>query len=148
MTNELFPSLYFHHVAVNVPTSKYQRVVSFYLALGMKLYFEWETENEVDLSTPLKHCFIDCGSGPCLEIHTNNQTDDSANKIPHFCFHVDAVDEVYQTALKHGAVTISAPENLILEGNRAPIHCRVCHMFGPGGENIELINWHGYDPYQ
>ena len=144
MANPLFPSLYFHHVALNV--SNYDEVVAFYKALGMRIYFEWETPSALDPVKVEKHCFIDIGTGPCIEVHTDYSQDNTSHKLPHFCFHVDDVDRAYEIALAHGAITIDAPKDFTLYGNHAPIPCRVCHVYAPGGEDIEFLNWFGYDP--
>ena len=131
----------FHHVSLNV--KNYDKSVAFYKALGMEIYIEWITDSGKEKG---KHCFIDVGDGPYLELHSSSETDLHESRMQHICFYVDDVDAAYQAALENGASTKMVPQNFPLRGKSKTIESRFCHVYGIDGESIEFITWKGYDP--
>lgn len=143
MENKKFPGTMFHHCSINV--NDYDKSVAFYKALGMDVYLEWETEPTEQESG--RHCFIDTGNGPFLELHSSNKRNLQANRFQHFCFQVEDVDAFYAAAIQNGATSIAKPRDCPLPCRPNPIlKARVAHVYGPDGEPFELINWYGYQP--
>ena len=117
----------------------------FYKALGMEIYLEWESEpNEQESG---RHCFIDIGNGPFLELHSCDKPNLQANRFQHFCLDVEDVDAFYEIEIQNGATPIIEPHVCPLPCKPTPISkARVAHVYGPDGELFEIINWYGYQP--
>jgi catechol 2,3-dioxygenase-like lactoylglutathione lyase family enzyme len=137
MTNSILKGCYFHHVSLNV--RDYDKSLAFYRALGMPVFQEFTIE------AGGRHCFIDVGNGPYLELHSSVEAELKESRFQHFCLHVDDVDAAYRLALAHGATTKEAPFDYDLQCTSVVIHARICHVYGVDGESIELINWKNYD---
>ena len=56
----------------------------------------------------------------------------------HLAFSVQNVDEAYATALRAGAVSLRAPEELPLDAKPFRITLRVAFVRGPAGEELEF----------
>lgn len=145
--NRLYNNLKFHHVSMKV--QNYEECLKFYLGLGMGIYCEWSWEENVgEFIKGDRNCFLDVGNGPFLELHEVREENSRPGVIEHMCLHVEDVDEVYEQALRLGAISVKAPfENqLMCEPKPIPNH-RTCVVAGPAGEQIEILCWNGYDPY-
>lgn len=145
--NKLFPTLMFHHISMNV--KNYDECLNFYLQLGMNIYSEWEWEADgYGYIKGDRSCFLDVGNGPCLELHEVRSENLDRGLVEHFCFHVDNVDAVYNKAIELGATPLYEPFDQQLMCRPKPVmHSRVAHVYGLAGEQIEIICWNGYSPY-
>jgi catechol 2,3-dioxygenase-like lactoylglutathione lyase family enzyme len=138
VANSLLQGCAFHHVSINV--KDFEGSVKFYKALGMTVFVEFS------IGDGGRHCFIDVGDGPYLELHSTTESRLRESRMQHFCFHVTDADAAYKIALENGARTKEAPFDFDLRCAGMTIHARICHVYGPDGESIEFINWRNYDP--
>lgn len=125
--------LYFHHVAIHV--ADYDKSLAFYYALGLQMYTEWTADDA-------RHCFLSIDGKPYLELHETKGHKLTESRLRHFCFHVDDVDEAYALALANGATPKVEPhDHPLMSAPIAIANARVCHVYGPDGESIEIIHW-------
>jgi len=126
----------FHHVTIR--TTVYEKAIGFYEALGLTKYIEWKEKMG-------RCCFMRMAKSLFLEIKEFTEPILEPGRLEHICFHVDDVDAFYRLAIENGAKTVMAPFNGPLNCTPKPIpDSRVCHIRGPSGEAIEIINWFGF----
>jgi catechol 2,3-dioxygenase-like lactoylglutathione lyase family enzyme len=128
----------FHHVSLNV--RDFDKAVAFYKALGMDVYVEFSIDDGG------RHCFIDVGDGPYVELHTSTEAELADSRLQHICFHVDDVDATYARALANGARPKMPPFDYKLRCTTITIDARICHVYAPDGTGIEFIRWKDYEP--
>lgn len=139
----------FHHLSMDV--NNYDECVNFYKALGMKDYCGWTwKEDGSDYNKGCRNCFLSLNGETIMEIHEVHEANRPQGIICHMCFHFDTDEELekmYQKALAAGATTFMEPFTMDLMCEPKPVPgAKVSHVFGPAGEQIELLCWHGYDP--
>ena len=127
----------FHHVSIR--TTVWDKAINFYEALGLKKHIEWTEEMG-------RCCFMQISDGLFIEIKEFSEPIKEPGRFEHICFHVDDVDKFYKIAIDNGATTVMAPFNGALKSSPKSIpDSRVCHIVGPSGEAIEIIDWYGFE---
>ena len=127
---------YFHHTSLRA--RNYDRALAFYQALGLSLYVEWNEESG-------RCCFLKADDQTFLEIKEYLGEVKSPGILQHICFHSDDVDAFCAAAVANGARIRRAPLELPLPCSPKPIEkVRLCHLYGPNDEEIEVINWYGF----
>lgn len=149
--NELFPGIRLHHISMNV--CNYDECLKFYLGMGLRVFCEWIWEEDgFGYKKGGKNVFLDVGNGTCVELHEVDVQNLPKGLVEHFCFYMEKsedVDAAYKRAIELGAKSLYEPFDQKLMCSPKPIeHSRVAHVTGPAGEQIEIISWNGYNPYE
>ncbi len=121
----------FHHIALN--SSNFDRSVAFYNALGLTESVRWgEGEGRAVM--------LDMGDGGCIEIFAKGENRDRVDeRFLHLAFKTEDVDAIYETAVKAGATTKTAPCNVSPDGAVPAISMRIAFVYGPDGELLEFF---------
>jgi catechol 2,3-dioxygenase-like lactoylglutathione lyase family enzyme len=123
----------FHHVAIR--TTEWDKAIKFYKALGFAMFVEWKEEMG-------RCCFMRTNGSFFMEIKEFTKQIQEPCRLQHICFHTDDVDAFYKVALENGATIQYEPKNIFLNSTPMPLKdFRWCHVIGPSGEEIELLDW-------
>lgn len=125
-----------HHIALKV--TDIDNSLRFYSeGLGMKVLKTWGEGDS-------RAAMIDIGDGSCIEMFAGGikgeLSQDRAGSFVHFAFNVENPDEWYDRALSCGAVSKSAPADLLVETSADPLDVRIAFVYGPDGEVLEFFH--------
>lgn len=116
-----------HHIALKA--SDFEKSVEFYKALGLTERVRWEGA-----------VMLDMGDGSCIEIFAGGEDKDRIDeRFLHLAFKVDDVEFTYNTAIKAGATSKSAPYEACPPDAVPPIKMLVAFVYGPDGELLEFF---------
>ena len=121
----------FHHIALDA--SDFDKSVEFYKALGLTECVRWgEGEGRAVM--------LDMGDGGRIEIFAKGENRDRVDeRFLHLAFKTDDVDVIYETAIKAGATTKTAPCDVSPVGAVPAISMRIAFVYGPDGELLEFF---------
>lgn len=132
MANEIIKGMGFHHVAVMA--KDFEESMKFYTeGLGMKFMTQWGEGDE-------RIAMLDMGNGDIVELFAGGNDRETVDpKYIHFAMLVDDVDAAYETAIKAGAKSKTAP--LVAPLDSAPIKLTLncAFVYGPAGEELEFF---------
>ena len=119
---------------------EYQAEVPLSLVVEGDLY-ELTVEGRADgIFTEDGKCFVDEIKGMYRRVELFEKPELTAGEaaLLHLAFSVQNVDEAYAAALRAGAVSLRAPEELPLDAKPFRITLRVAFVRGPAGEELEF----------
>ena len=121
----------FHHIALDA--SDFDKSVEFYKALGLTECVRWgEGEGRAVM--------LDMGDGGRIEIFAKGENRERVDeRFLHLAFKTDDVDAIYETAIKAGATTKTAPCDVSPVGAVPAISMRIAFVYGPDGELLEFF---------
>lgn len=129
MANEIIRGMGTSHTAV--AAVDFEKSLKFYAALGIKCFTQWGGEGN-------RIALLDVGDGTRIELFEKPELTAGEAALLHLAFSVQNVDEAYATALRAGAVSLRAPEELPLDAEPFRITLRVAFVRGPAGEELEF----------
>lgn len=129
MANEIIRGMGITHTAV--AAADYEKSLKFYAALGIKLFTQWGAEGS-------RIALLDVGDGTRIELFEKPGLTPGESALPHLAFSVQNVEEAYNIALRAGAVSVRAPEELPLDARPFRLTLRVAFVRGPSGEELEF----------
>ena len=116
-----------HHIALRA--SDFEKSVNFYKALGLTECVRWDGA-----------VMLDMGDGARIEIFAGGEARERVDeRFLHLAFKVDDVELAYNTAIKAGAVSKSAPYEACPPTAVPPIKMLVAFVYGPDGELLEFF---------
>ena len=131
MANEIIKGMGFHHMALYV--SDFDKSLTFYQKLGMKVYTAWGQGNE-------RIALLDTGDGSMLEIFVKPGEDFAAEgRWQHLALHVENVQGALDTALAAGAALRMPVTVMDLDARPRKITIQIAFVYGPDGEVVEFI---------
>ena len=129
MANEIIRGMGTSHTAV--AAVDFEKSLKFYAALGIKCFTQWGGEGN-------RIALLDVGDGTRIELFEKPELTAGEAALLHLAFSVQNVDEAYAAALRAGAVSLRAPEELPLDAKPFRITLRVAFVRGPAGEELEF----------
>ena len=129
MANEIIRGMGTSHTAV--AAVDFEKSLKFYAALGIKCFTQWGGEGN-------RIALLDVGDGTRIELFEKPELTAGEAALLHLAFSVQNVDEAYAAALRAGAVSLRAPEELPLDAKPFRITLRVAFVRGPDGEELEF----------
>ena len=109
MANEIIRGMGTSHTAV--AAVDFEKSLKFYAALGIKCFTQWGGEGN-------RIALLDVGDGTRIELFEKPELTAGEAALLHLAFSVQNVDEAYAAALRAGAVSLRAPEELPLVFDR------------------------------
>lgn len=129
--NEVIKGMGFHHIALKA--CDFDKSLNFYKSLGLTERVRWGEGDG-------RAVMLDLGDGGCIELFAGGEACENNDKrFFHLALRADDVDFAYETALKNGATSKSAPMTVSPEGAVPKIEMRVAFVFGPDGEVVEFF---------
>jgi glyoxylase I family protein len=122
----------FHHVAIRA--YDFEKTLAFYKeALGYERVYGWGT-------SPKRIALLGIGDGNYTEVLEGRPADEiiPEGAILHYAVRVADADAAYARAIAGGAVSVSAPRTLDLDGDRV-VTIRIAFVKGLDGEVIEFF---------
>ena len=129
MANEIIRGMGTSHTAV--AAVDFEKSLKFYAALGIKCFTQWGGEGN-------RIALLDVGDGTRIELFEKPELTAGEAALLHLAFSVQNVDEAYAAALRAGAVSLRAPEELPLDAKPFRVALRVAFVRGPAGEELEF----------
>ena len=117
MANEIIRGMGTSHTAV--AAVDFEKSLKFYAALGIKCFTQWGGEGN-------RIALLDVGDGTRIELFEKPELTAGEAALLHLA------------ALRAGAVSLRAPEELPLDAKPFRITLRVAFVRGPAGEELEF----------
>ncbi len=129
MANEKIRGMGITHMAV--AAADFEKSLAFYAALGIRLFTQWGAEGS-------RIALLDVGDGTRMELFEKPDLTAGESAFLHLAFAVQNVEQAYDAALRAGAQSLRAPEELPLDARPYRITLRVAFVKGPSGETLEF----------
>ncbi len=137
MSNDIVKGLGYAHIAI--AARDFDRSLTFYRALGMKVYTAW---GEKTATGDSRIALLDMGGGDLVELFAKPDLPAAGGEgspFLHFAFSVQNVDEAYRIALEAGAKPYKAPAEMPLASDPIRMTLRIAFVIGPSGEELEFF---------
>ena len=131
MANEVLKNAGFHHVALRC--RDIEKSLEMYKALGMTEKVRWG-ENESLI------VMIDIGNGDIIELFADGGDKYAEEgKWQHFAVTTEDVELAYETALKAGFTSLTAPKTVPLDSSPEKMTIQVAFVKGNDNEQLEFF---------